>query len=67
MEPFNVEAKTRNELMASRSHQFIAIHIRAAKGQLAEPTLSRDERALVAQFESICRDLTRREIEEMHA
>jgi hypothetical protein len=59
MEPFNPDATTRAELMASRSRQFIALDARAAKGHLATPPLTRKERELVAQFTDIARDLAR--------
>ena len=63
-QPFNPNATTRQELMDSRSSQFIAIDSRAAKGQLAEPPLTSEERALVAQFAALNRDLSRREIDD---
>ena len=64
MQPFNPEAKTRAELMESRSRQFIALDARATKGQLANPLLTREERELVKQFDEINRDLSRKEIDE---
>lgn len=40
MEPFDPQAKTRHELMESRSRQFIALDWRAAKGHFAQPPLT---------------------------
>lgn len=63
MQPFDPEAKTREDLMASRSRQFIALDVRAAKGHLSTPPLTRQERELVAHFHSVARDLERDESE----
>lgn len=64
MQPFDPEAKTRRELMDSRSAPFIALDARAAKGHLATPPLTREERALVQQFADVSREVARREIDE---
>jgi hypothetical protein len=53
---FNPEATSRQELMASRSPQFIALEIRAIKGQLATPPLNSEERQIMKEY----MDLTRR-------
>jgi len=57
MKPYNAEATTRAELMESRSRQFIAIDVRAAKGQLATPPLTRQEHDLVRQFLALLRQV----------
>lgn len=59
MQPFDPEAKSREDLMASRSRQFIALDARAAKGHLSTPPLTRQERELVAHFASVARNLER--------
>ncbi len=56
-QPFDPNAKTRQELIDSRSQQFIAIDARAAKGHYATPPVTREEHALVRQFLALLRQV----------
>lgn len=58
-QPFDPEAKTLAELVASRTPRFVDLEVRAAKGQYARPPLTREERELVKEYLNLTRQVGR--------
>jgi hypothetical protein len=56
-QPFNAEATNREELMSSRSRQFVEVETRAVKGQ----RLTREERQLMIEYTALSREVGRYE------